>query len=87
MDTKIHYLPPGTALQLRFHTLNLQLPFYFSPTDNSFYSSVSFTKCNVYGTHVLINVAKEAKVKRFIHVSTDEVYGGRTDMVSAECLL
>ncbi|XP_031554858.1 dTDP-D-glucose 4,6-dehydratase-like [Actinia tenebrosa] len=47
--------------------------------DNSFWSSLAFTKTNVYGTHVLINVAHEAKVKRFIHVSTDEVYGGGTD--------
>ncbi|KAK3699408.1 hypothetical protein QZH41_018566 [Actinostola sp. cb2023] len=50
-----------------------------SHVDNSFWSSLDFTKTNVYGTHVLINVAHEAKVKRFIHVSTDEVYGGGND--------
>lgn len=27
------------------------------------------------GTHVLLEAAKEAKVKLFVHVSTDEVYG------------
>ena len=49
----------------------------FSPlvSDNSFSSSLEFTRVNVYGTHVLIEAAYEAGVKRFIHASTDEVYG------------
>lgn len=34
---------------------------------------------NVYGSHVLVNAAFEAKVKLFIHVSTDEVYGGSSE--------
>ena len=36
----------------------------------------------MYGTHVLVNAAFEANVQRFIHVSTDEVYGGKSDNVS-----
>jgi len=45
--------------------------------DNSFSSSVSFTENNVMGTHVLLECCRiYGKVKRFIHVSTDEVYGG-----------
>lgn len=45
--------------------------------DNSFSSSVSFTENNVMGTHILLECARKyGKVKRFIHVSTDEVYGG-----------
>ena len=36
----------------------------------------------MYGTHVLINSAFEAGVQRFIHVSTDEVYGGFSQVVS-----
>jgi dTDP-glucose 4,6-dehydratase len=28
------------------------------------------------GTHVLLEAAKRHNIKRFIHVSTDEVYGG-----------
>lgn len=36
----------------------------------------------MYGTHVLVNAAFEANVQRFIHVSTDEVYGGKSDSVS-----
>lgn len=30
---------------------------------------------NVMGTHVLLEAAKIRKIQRFIHVSTDEVYG------------
>jgi UDP-glucose 4,6-dehydratase len=43
--------------------------------DNSFGDSFEFTKNNVMGTHVLLEAAKLFKIKRFIHVSTDEVYG------------
>lgn len=46
-----------------------------SHVDLSFGSSYRFTDTNVYGTHVLLEGAKEAKVARFIHVSTDEVHG------------
>lgn len=46
-----------------------------SHVDLSFGNSYSFTHANVYGTHVLLESAKKARVKRFIHVSTDEVYG------------
>jgi hypothetical protein len=34
-----------------------------------------FTVNNVVGTHVLLEAARLSKIKRFIHVSTDEVYG------------
>ena len=43
--------------------------------DNSFGNSFTFTESNIMGTHVLLEAAKEARVKLFIHVSTDEVYG------------
>ena len=43
--------------------------------DNSFGNSITFTENNVLGTHILLEAAKEAKIKRFLHVSTDEVYG------------
>jgi len=46
-----------------------------SHVDLSFGNSYGFTHTNVYGTHVLLESAKQAGVKRFIHVSTDEVYG------------
>lgn len=44
--------------------------------DNSFGNSFEFTKNNVYGTHVLLEACKvSGNIRRFIHVSTDEVYG------------
>ncbi|KAK9702210.1 Trifunctional UDP-glucose 4,6-dehydratase, variant 2 [Basidiobolus ranarum] len=43
--------------------------------DNSFGDSFEFTKNNVMGTHVLLEAAKVNNIQRFIHVSTDEVYG------------
>ena len=47
--------------------------------DNSFGNSFAFTENNVMGTHVLIETAKDVGIKRFIHVSTDEVYGSVMD--------
>lgn len=44
--------------------------------DNSFGNSLEFTMNNTYGTHVLLEAArKHGKIRRFINVSTDEVYG------------
>lgn len=56
--------------------------------DNSFHSSISFTSNNVVGTHVLLEASREyGAVKRFIHVSTDEVYGGETDFGKEDSML
>ena len=46
-----------------------------SHVDLSFGNSYAFTHTNVYGTHVLLQCAKTVGVKKFIHISTDEVYG------------
>ncbi|KAF5643617.1 dTDP-glucose 4 6-dehydratase [Fusarium sp. NRRL 52700] len=46
-----------------------------SHVDLSFGNSYGFTHTNVYGTHVLLESAKKVGIGRFIHVSTDEVYG------------
>mmetsp|Transcript_8997 Transcript_8997/g.11289 ORF Transcript_8997/g.11289 Transcript_8997/m.11289 type:complete len:408 (-) Transcript_8997:6-1229(-) len=45
--------------------------------DNSFGNSLAFTNSNVKGTHVMLEASKRLKpqIRRFIHVSTDEVYG------------
>ncbi|KAI9095104.1 hypothetical protein DFS34DRAFT_626693 [Phlyctochytrium arcticum] len=43
--------------------------------DNSFGNSAEFTLNNIMGTHVLLEAARVNNVKRFIHISTDEVYG------------
>ena len=47
--------------------------------DNSFGNSIAFTENNVLGTHALLEVARSCGVGRFIHVSTDEVYGSCGD--------
>lgn len=48
--------------------------------DNSFGNSFEFTNNNIYGTHVLLEASNITQcIKRFVHVSTDEVYG-ETDM-------
>jgi len=45
-----------------------------SHVDNSFKNSMAFTRDNILGTQTLLEVARESgRIKRFIHVSTDEV--------------
>ena len=47
-----------------------------SHVQNSFEDSLQFTKDNILGTHVLLeSCRKYGKIQKFIHVSTDEVYG------------
>ena len=46
-----------------------------SHVDKSVLNPTSFTRTNVKGTLVLLEEAEKAKVKRFHHISTDEVYG------------
>ncbi len=43
--------------------------------DRSIRTSEDFIKTDVLGTHVLLNLVKENNIKRFIQISTDEVYG------------
>jgi len=46
-----------------------------SHVDRSVLDPMLFVRTNVLGTGVLLNAAKELKVKRFHHISTDEVFG------------
>lgn len=47
-----------------------------SHVDNSFGNPIQFTVDNVLGTHVLLHAAHEyGRLQKFIHISTDEVYG------------
>ena len=50
-----------------------------SHVDNSIKNPFVFTQTNVMGTHTLLEAAKqfwgEGRENRFVHVSTDEVYG------------
>jgi len=47
-----------------------------SHVDSSFDNSLQYTIDNIYGTHVLLQCSLEyGKLKKFIHISSDEVYG------------
>ena len=46
-----------------------------SHVDRSIMGPAIFVETNIGGTNVLLEVAKDFKIKRFIQVSTDEVYG------------
>lgn len=46
-----------------------------SHVDRSILDADIFMKTNVFGTHLLLDIAKKYPVERFIHISTDEVYG------------
>ena len=46
-----------------------------SHVDRSILDSTAFVKTNVLGTQCLLDAARHAGVKRFVLVSTDEVYG------------
>jgi len=57
-----------------------------SHVDRSILSPAIFIETNVRGTQVLLEAARELRVKRFLHVSTDEVYGslGPTGLFTEE---
>src|SRR5207342_2292467 len=46
-----------------------------SHVDRSILGPAAFVQTNVVGTATLLERARAAGVKRFVHVSTDEVYG------------
>ncbi|MNF83985.1 dTDP-glucose 4,6-dehydratase 2 [compost metagenome] len=46
-----------------------------SHVDRSIHNPGSFVITNVLGTQILLEAARQRQVKKFIHVSTDEVYG------------
>ena len=74
---------PGDVMSC-LTTYKIDTIFHFaaqSHVDLSFGNSFRFTEANVYGTQVLLEGAKEVKVGRFIHVSTDEVYGETDEKV------
>lgn len=43
--------------------------------DRSIRDAEDFLRTNVQGTHTLLEAARKAALKRFVHISTDEVYG------------
>jgi dTDP-glucose 4,6-dehydratase len=46
-----------------------------SHVDRSITDATPFLRTNVIGTQTLLDAARHARVSRFVHVSTDEVYG------------
>jgi dTDP-glucose 4,6-dehydratase len=60
-----------------------------SHVDRSILGAAEFVQTNIVGTNVLLEVAKELKIKRFLQVSTDEVYGslGLTGLFTEETSL
>jgi dTDP-glucose 4,6-dehydratase len=46
-----------------------------SHVDRSIADAAEFVRTNVQGTYTLLEASRRAKVPRFLHVSTDEVYG------------
>lgn len=69
-----------------FKTCDIDTVVHFaaeSHVDNSFGNSLTFTRNNVQGTHTLLEVSRVyGKIQKFIHVSTDEVYGEVTQSQS-----
>ncbi|MCB1001159.1 MAG: dTDP-glucose 4,6-dehydratase [Acidimicrobiales bacterium] len=47
--------------------------------DRSIKDGYSFVRTNCYGTNVLCDVALRVGIQRFVHISTDEVYGSIED--------
>jgi dTDP-glucose 4,6-dehydratase len=43
--------------------------------DRSIVDSRIFMETNILGTQTLLDISKEFKIKKFIHISSDEVYG------------
>ncbi len=52
--------------------------------DRSIMDPEAFLRTDILGTHVLLEAARKHKVKRFLQVSTDEVYGHVADGSSRE---
>jgi len=70
------------SMDLVRHTLVTYNPTYLihfaaqTHVQNSFSDALQFTKDNIVGTHTLLEACRVYnKLKKFIHVSTDEVYG------------
>jgi dTDP-glucose 4,6-dehydratase len=55
-----------------------------SHVDRSILGAADFVLTNVHGTHTLLAAAVDAQVGKFVHVSTDEVYGSIEDGSWAE---
>jgi dTDP-glucose 4,6-dehydratase len=55
-----------------------------SHVDRSIYEPAPVVQTNITGTFTLLHIAQSLNVQRFLHVSTDEVYGDLAPGVSAD---
>ncbi|MER6205969.1 dTDP-glucose 4,6-dehydratase [Streptomyces sp. NPDC001642] len=55
-----------------------------SHVDRSLQAGLPFVQTNVMGTQVLVDAASRHRVERFVHISTDEVYGPLLDGAATE---
>lgn len=59
----------------------------FSHVQLSFTEGLTFTYNNVIATQILLDVSKQEKIRRFIHVSTDEVYGSKEGILTEDSIM
>ena len=71
---------------LEEHNINYVIHFAAqSHVQNSFEDSLQYTQDNIVGTHTLLECCRKwGKIERFVHVSTDEVYGESGDTMKHE---
>lgn len=73
------------CLTARYQVIYTIITLYI--TESSFLCPAHFMRVNVDGTGVLVRAALEARVRRFIYISTDEVYGDSLDQVRSAATL
>ena len=82
MDICASYFPNQKSY---FESLNLDYVIHFaaeSHVDNSIKGPKKFIDTNINGTFNLIEMFKYTNIKKFLHVSTDEVFGSLTSKES-----
>lgn len=75
MDISAPYFPSQKSY---FQSLNLDYVVHFaaeSHVDNSIKGPKKFIDTNINGTFNLLEIFKDIPIKKFIHISTDEVFG------------
>jgi len=66
----------AAAVETAMHSCDAVIHFAAeSHVDRSIYEPAPVIQANVTGTFILLEVARKIRVSRFVHVSTDEVYG------------
>ena len=55
-----------------------------SHVDHSIRDASDFLRTNILGTHCLLEAARQENIQRFVHISTDEVYGSLPEGAASE---